>query len=183
MALPMVYRAWGARMSSWSASARYSPVCTFLRTLITAGLLPINPKKPYDAGTITETCDYEGQIVSVNVKQDDTVENGMLLYVVDTGEGKAAITEAKNAIDSENESYAQKIADYDKQTSATTEGAGKRNLAARDPYISPSMIQAELSCASLPSASGDEVSRTLPAGSSTAAAPKFVTCPTGIRPL
>lgn len=29
-----------------------------------------------DAGTITETCDYEGQIVSVNVKQDDTVERG-----------------------------------------------------------------------------------------------------------
>ena len=68
-----------------------------------------------DAGTITETCDYEGQIVSVNVKQDDTVEKGRLLYVVDTGEGKAAITEAKNAIDSENESYAQKIADYNKQ--------------------------------------------------------------------
>lgn len=68
-----------------------------------------------DAGTITETCDYEGQIVSVNVKQDDTVEKGMLLYVVDTGEGKAAITEAKNAIDSENESYVQKIADYNKQ--------------------------------------------------------------------
>lgn len=68
-----------------------------------------------DAWTITETCDYEGQIVSVNVKQDDTVEKGMLLYVVDTGEGKAAITEAKNAIDSENESYAQKIADYNKQ--------------------------------------------------------------------
>ena len=68
-----------------------------------------------DAGTITETCDYEGQIVSVNVKQDDTVEKGMLLYVVDTGEGKAAITEAKNAIDSENEFYAQKIADYNKQ--------------------------------------------------------------------
>ena len=68
-----------------------------------------------DAGTVTETCDYEGQIVSVNVKQDDMIEKGMLLYVVDTGEGKAAITEAKNAIDSENESYAQKIADYDKQ--------------------------------------------------------------------
>lgn len=68
-----------------------------------------------DAGTITETCDYEGQIVSVNVKQDDTVEKGMLLYVVDTGEGKAAITEAKNAIDSENESYAKKISDYNKQ--------------------------------------------------------------------
>lgn len=68
-----------------------------------------------DAGTIIETCDYEGQIVSVHVKQDDTVEKGMLLYVVDTGEGKAAITEAKNAIDSENESYAQKLADYDKQ--------------------------------------------------------------------
>lgn len=75
-----------------------------------------------DAGTITETCDYEGQIVSVNVKQDDTVENGMLLYVVDTGEGKAAITEAKNAIDSENESYAQKIADYDKQVKDLSEG-------------------------------------------------------------
>lgn len=74
-----------------------------------------------DAGTITETCDYEGQIVSVNVKQDDTVENGMLLYVVDTGEGKAAITEAKNAIDSENESYAQKIADYDKQIKELSE--------------------------------------------------------------
>lgn len=75
-----------------------------------------------DAGTITETCDYEGQIVSVNVKQDDTVENGMLLYVVDTGEGKAAITEAKNEIDSENESYAQKIADYDKQIKDLSEG-------------------------------------------------------------
>ena len=75
-----------------------------------------------DAGTITETCDYEGQIVSVNVKQDDTVEKGMLLYVVDTGEGKAAITEAKNAIDSENESYAQKLADYDKQIKDLSEG-------------------------------------------------------------
>ena len=75
-----------------------------------------------DAGTITETCDYEGQIVSVNVKQDDTVEKGMLLYVVDTGEGKAAITEAKNAIDSENESYARKIADYDKQIKDLSEG-------------------------------------------------------------
>lgn len=74
-----------------------------------------------DAGTITETCDYEGQIVSVNVKQDDTVEKGMLLYVVDTGEGKAAITEAKNAIDSENESYAQKLADYDKQVKDLSE--------------------------------------------------------------
>ena len=61
------------------------------------------------------------------------------------------------------------------KTSATMEGAGKRKLAVRGPYISPSMIQAELSCASLPSASGDEVSRTLPAGSSTGAAPKFVT--------
>lgn len=75
-----------------------------------------------DAGTITETCDYEGQIVSVNVKQDDTIEKGMLLYVVDTGEGKAAITEAKNVIDSENESYAQKIADYDKQIKDLSEG-------------------------------------------------------------
>ena len=75
-----------------------------------------------DAGTITETCDYEGQIVSVNVKQDDTVEKGMLLYVVDTGEGKAAITEAKNAIDSENESYAQKLTDYDKQVKDLSEG-------------------------------------------------------------
>lgn len=75
-----------------------------------------------DAGTITETCDYEGQIVSVNVKQDDMVEKGMLLYVVDTGEGKAAITEAKNAIDSENESYAQKIADYNKQIKDLSEG-------------------------------------------------------------
>lgn len=75
----------------------------------------------FDAGTITETCDYEGQIVSVNVKQDDTVEKGMLLYVVDTGEGKAAITEAKNAIDSENESYEQKIADYNKQIKELSE--------------------------------------------------------------
>lgn len=80
-----------------------------------------------DAGTITETCDYEGQIVSVNVKQDDTVEKGMLLYVVDTGEGKAAITEAKNAIDSENESYAQKIADYDKQVKDLSEENNRRD--------------------------------------------------------
>lgn len=61
------------------------------------------------------------------------------------------------------------------KTSATTEGVGKRKFAAKGPYNSASMIQAELSCASLPSASGDEVSRTLPAGSPTGAAPKFVT--------
>ena len=61
------------------------------------------------------------------------------------------------------------------RASVVTKGANKRRLAARCPYISPSMIQAELSCASLPSASGDEVSRTLHAGSSTGAAPKFVT--------
>ena len=62
------------------------------------------------------------------------------------------------------------------KASAGTKDAGKRRLATRcPPYISPSIIQAELSCASLPSVSGDEVSRTLPAGSSTGAAPKFVT--------
>lgn len=43
------------------------------------------------------------------------MKKGDLLYIINTGEGKAAITEAANAIETENTSYQKQQADYDAQ--------------------------------------------------------------------
>lgn len=57
----------------------------------------------------------EGEIVKIAVEKDAEVKKGDLLYIIDTGEGKAAITEAANAIETENTSYQKQQADYDAQ--------------------------------------------------------------------
>lgn len=57
----------------------------------------------------------EGEIVKIAVEKDEEVKKGDLLYIIDTGEGKAAITEAANAIETENTSYQKQQADYDAQ--------------------------------------------------------------------
>lgn len=57
----------------------------------------------------------EGVLVEIAVEKDAEVKKGDLLYIIDTGEGKAAITEAANAIETENTSYQKQQADYDAQ--------------------------------------------------------------------
>lgn len=57
----------------------------------------------------------EGEIVKIAVEKDAEVKKGDLLYIIDTGEGKAAITEAANAIETENTTYQKQQTDYDAQ--------------------------------------------------------------------
>lgn len=57
----------------------------------------------------------EGEIVKIAVEKDAEVKKGDLLYIINTGEGKAAITEAANAIETENTTYQKQQADYDAQ--------------------------------------------------------------------
>lgn len=57
----------------------------------------------------------EGEIVKIAVEKDAEVKKGDLLYIINTGEGKAAITEAANAIETENTTYQKQQTDYDAQ--------------------------------------------------------------------
>ena len=53
--------------------------------------------------------EYEGTIVELAVDKEDGVKKGDLLYVIDSGEGKAALAEAKNNISQENTQYEETI--------------------------------------------------------------------------
>lgn len=57
----------------------------------------------------------EGEIVKIAVEKDAEVKKGDLLYIINIGEGKAAITEAANAIETENTTYQKQQTDYDAQ--------------------------------------------------------------------
>lgn len=57
----------------------------------------------------------EGVLVEIAVEKDAEVKKGDLLYIIDTGEGKAAITEVANAIETENTTYQKQQADHDAQ--------------------------------------------------------------------
>lgn len=64
----------------------------------------------------------EGVLVEIAVEKDAEVKKGDLLYIIDTGEGKAAITEAANAIETENTTYQKQQADYDAQLAELENG-------------------------------------------------------------
>ncbi len=64
----------------------------------------------------------EGEIVKIAVEKDAEVKKGDLIYIINTGEGKAAITEAANAIETENTSYQKQQADYDAQLAELENG-------------------------------------------------------------
>ncbi len=75
----------------------------------------------YETGTsVSVSCfsEYEGTIEELAVTDGSQVEEGDLLYVIDTGEGKAALTEAEMNIDRENESYSQTCRMLDEQIAA-----------------------------------------------------------------
>ncbi|MCI5620201.1 MAG: biotin/lipoyl-binding protein [Lachnospiraceae bacterium] len=67
------------------------------------------------------TSDYEGTITDIAVEADQQVKKGDLLYVVDTGEGKAALTQAQNQINQENLSYEEMGKGYDSQLAQLTD--------------------------------------------------------------
>lgn len=64
----------------------------------------------------------EGEIVKIAVEKDAEVKKGDLIYIINTGEGKAAITEAANAIETENTSYQKQQTDYDAQLAELENG-------------------------------------------------------------
>lgn len=74
--------------------------------------------------------EYAGA-VTLAVKADEEVAEGQLLYTIDTGAGKAALTEAQYKIDDENRRYEKKQEDYDKQQAGLEEAdeLGKQILA------------------------------------------------------
>lgn len=88
-----------------------------------------------DANVFPWLSDREGEIVEIAVEKDQEVAKGDLLYVIDTGEGKAAMTSAQNAIRQENESYQQTIASYDEQIAAAQAMAAQDGSAAYDVEI------------------------------------------------
>lgn len=71
-----------------------------------------------DANVFPCLSSYDGEITEMAVSINQTISKGDLLYIIDTGEGRAAITEARNAINAENASYQQMITSYDEQIAA-----------------------------------------------------------------
>lgn len=59
--------------------------------------------------------DYEGTVVKIAVEEGAEIKRGDLLYVIDIGEGRAALTEAQNRVDRENSSYERTQKSYDDQ--------------------------------------------------------------------
>lgn len=60
-------------------------------------------------------CEQEGRIVKMAVKEGENVVEGDLLYVIDIGEGKAALAEAQNNIHRENQTYEEQIKELNKK--------------------------------------------------------------------
>lgn len=73
----------------------------------------------YHGIATAEISDCEGEITSIAVEEGKQVKAGDLLYVIDTGEGKAALAEAQNAIDSENASYEKQKKELQSDASET----------------------------------------------------------------
>lgn len=61
------------------------------------------------------TSDYEGTVVKIAVEEGQEIARGDLLYVINTGEGRAALTEAQNRVTREESSYAKIQKSYDDQ--------------------------------------------------------------------
>ncbi len=84
-----------------------------------------------NAFTFKYASEYEGTVSEIAVTKKAEVKKGDLLYVIDTGEGKAAMTEAQYAIDGENISFAQTEKDYNEQLAATEDANDRIILTSR----------------------------------------------------
>lgn len=68
-----------------------------------------------DANTFSCISAWEGDVADIAVIKGQEISKGDLLYTIDTGEGKAAMTEAQNAINQEKQSYEKLMAGYEEQ--------------------------------------------------------------------
>lgn len=68
-----------------------------------------------DANTFSCISAWEGDVADIAVIKGQEISKGDLLYTIDTGEGKAAMTEAQNAINQEKQSYEKLMAGYQEQ--------------------------------------------------------------------
>lgn len=71
--------------------------------------------------TVWYDAQYEGTIEEIAVKKDAEVKEGDLLYVIDSGVGKAALRKAKNQMNHENTAYAEAVADIDERLAVETD--------------------------------------------------------------
>lgn len=76
-----------------------------------------------DANTFSSVSEWEGEVTRLAVSKGQEIAEGDLLYIIDTGEGKAAMTAARYAINQENNSYQRTIADYNEQIAIWNEQA------------------------------------------------------------
>lgn len=88
---------------------------------------PLNPVEPsHDHSYVCES-KHEGTVAEIAVSAGDKVKKGDLLYVIDTGQGKAAQTEMSYRIRQEKDAYKDTMAALGKELSAAKKGtsAGK----------------------------------------------------------
>lgn len=78
-----------------------------------------------DTVTYLYNSEYEGTLVDISVAEDQEVKAGDLLYIVNCGEGKAALTEMKNNINRENMRYAESMEAYAEQIKGLEESIGQ----------------------------------------------------------
>lgn len=78
-----------------------------------------NKYKMSEANVFPYLSSCEGEITEVAVEKGAEVSEGDLLYIIDTGEGKAAMTEAQRSIDMENLFYQESITSLDEQIAET----------------------------------------------------------------
>lgn len=83
-----------------------------------------------DANTFSSISSWEGDVADIAVIKGQEISKGDLLYTIDTGEGKAAMTEAQNAINQENQSYEKLMTEYQEQITSLS------SLAAEDGSVS-----------------------------------------------
>lgn len=68
-----------------------------------------------DTVELVQRSEYEGEIMEICVQKNQEVAKGDLLYVIDSGEGKAALTKARFAIEHEKTNYGKDVEYYDKE--------------------------------------------------------------------
>lgn len=83
-----------------------------------------------DANTFSSISAWEGDVADIAVIKGQEISRGDLLYMIDTGEGKAAMTEAQNAINQENQSYKKLMEEYQEQITSLS------SLTAEDESVS-----------------------------------------------
>lgn len=68
-----------------------------------------------DTLELMQKSEYEGEILEICVDKEQKVAEGDLLYIIDSGEGKAALAKAQLDIDREKEAYAADLERFEKE--------------------------------------------------------------------